>query len=66
MDYLKPAAYIRNRNTDEWRTTKSTLWQDRQCKSNVILKRVRATTVVVENQEVLHILSVYLQSSGLG
>jgi len=32
--------------------------QDRQRKYNVILRRVRATTVAVEKQQVLHTLSV--------
>jgi len=60
MDYLKQKACICNKNTDEWKTPKNTLWQDRQCSSNATLRRLRATTVVVENLEVLHILSVYL------
>jgi hypothetical protein len=61
MDYLKQQACICNKNTDEWKTTKNTLWQDRKCTSDVTMRRVRATIVVVENQEVLQILSVYLQ-----
>jgi len=61
MAYLKQQAWICNKNTDEWKTTKNMLWQDRQCTSNITLRRVRATTVVVESQEVLHTLSVYLQ-----
>jgi len=34
--------------------------QDRQCTYNVTLRRVRVTTVAVEKQQVLHILSVCL------
>jgi hypothetical protein len=34
--------------------------QDRQCKYNETQMRVRVTTVAVEMQEVLHILSVYV------
>ena len=34
--------------------------QDRQCKYNETKRRVRVTTVAVEKQEVLHILSVYV------
>jgi hypothetical protein len=36
--------------------------QEVQCKYNVILKRFRATTVEVEKQYILHILSVCLQT----
>jgi len=32
--------------------------QDRQCTNSVILRRVCATTVAVEKQKALHILSV--------
>jgi hypothetical protein len=34
--------------------------QDRKCTYNVTLKRVRVTTVAVENKYILHILSVCL------
>jgi len=36
------------------------LWQQRECKYNVILKRVRRTNVAVARQKVLHIVSVCL------
>ena len=36
--------------------------QDRQYTYNLKLRRVRATVVVVEKQEILHILSLCLQS----
>ena len=35
--------------------------QDRQCACNVIVGRVLATIVAMEKQQVLHIVSVYLQ-----
>ena len=34
--------------------------QDRQCAYTVTWRRVRVTTVAVEEQQVLHILSVFL------
>ena len=34
--------------------------QDRQCRNNVTLRRIRATTVTMDKQQVLHILSVCL------
>ena len=34
--------------------------KDGQCTRNVTMRRVRATIVAVENQYVIHILSVYL------
>ena len=39
-----------------------TSYQDRQCKCNVTLNLVRATIVVVEKQQVLHIMSACLCS----
>jgi len=37
-----------------------TSWQDRQCAGSVTLSLDRATTVAVEKQQVLHILSACL------
>jgi hypothetical protein len=34
--------------------------QDRQCMCNVTLRRVRVTTVVMEKQQVVHILSMFV------